>query len=79
MQDNLARKDKYLLPFSMLPSLLKRIYTDMSVVSRLLYSGTKGRPESVFRSGMKTSIRKMPSKLLEMILQKNYLYLFFLV
>ena len=83
MQDNLARNDKYLLPFSMLPSLLKRIYTDMSVVSRLLYSGTKGRPESVFRSGMKTSInsfrRKMPSKLLEMILQKNYLYLFFLV
>ena len=83
MQDNVARKDKYLRPFSMLPSLLKRIYTDMSVVSRLLYSGTKGRPESVFRSGMKTSInsfrRKMPSKLLEMILQKNYLYLFFLV
>ena len=82
MQDNVARKDKYLRPFSMLPSLLK-IYTDMSVVSRLLYSGTKGRPESVFRSGMKTSInsfrRKMPSKLLEMILQKNYLYLFFLV
>ena len=83
MQDNVARIDKYLRPFSMLPSLLKRIYTDMSVVSHLLYSGTKGRPESVFRSGMKTSInsfrRKMPSKLLEMILQKNYLYLFFLV
>ena len=53
MQDNVARKDKYLRPFSMLPSLLKRIYTDMSVVSPLINSGTKGRPESVFRSGMK--------------------------
>ena len=77
MQDNLACKDKYLRPFSMLPSLLKRIYTDMSVVSRLLYTGTKGRPESVFLSGMKTSTnsfrRKMPSKLLEMILQKKLL------
>ena len=77
MQDNVARIDKYLRPFSMLPSLLKRIYTDMSVVSRLLYTGTKGRPESVFRSGMKTSTnsfrRKMPSKSLEMILQKKLL------
>ena len=41
-------KNKYLRPFSTL--------TDMSVVPRLLYTGTKGRPERVFRSGMKTSI-----------------------
>ena len=45
MQDNLACKNKYLRPFSMLTSLLKRIHTDMSVVPRLLYTGTKGRPE----------------------------------
>ena len=48
MQDNLAFKNKYLrslLSFSMLPSLLKRIHTDMSVVPRLHYTGTKGRPE----------------------------------
>ena len=45
LQDNLACKNKYLRPFSMLPSLLKRIHTDMSVVPRLLYTGTKGRPE----------------------------------
>ena len=45
MQDNLACKNNYLRPFSMLTSLLKRIHTDMSVVPRLLYTGTKGRPE----------------------------------
>ena len=45
MQDNLAFKNKYLRPFSMLPLLLKRIHTAMSVVPRLLYTGTKGRPE----------------------------------
>ena len=45
MQDNLACKNKYLRPFSMLPSLLKRIHTDMSVVPRLHYTGTKSRPE----------------------------------
>ena len=60
MQDNLdyktSSKNKYLRPFSMLPSLLKRIHTNMSVVPRLLYTGTKGCPELVFSSGMKTSI-----------------------
>ena len=59
MQDNLAWKNKYLcpfLPFSMLPSLLKRIHIDISVVPRLHYTGTKGRPGGVFRSGMKTPI-----------------------
>ena len=48
MQDNLAFKNMYLRPFlsfSMLPSLLKRIQTYMSVVPRLHYTGTKGRPE----------------------------------
>ena len=45
MQNNLTCKTKYLRPFSMLPSLLKRIHTDMSVVPRLHYTGTKGRPE----------------------------------
>ena len=47
-QDNLACKNKYLRPFvsfSMLPALLKRIHTDMSVVPRLHCTGTKGRPE----------------------------------
>ena len=38
----------------MLPSLLKRIHTDISVVPRLHYTGTKGRPGGVFRSEMKT-------------------------
>ena len=42
------------MSFSILPSLLKSIYTDLSVVRRLHYKGTKGRPEWVFRSGMKT-------------------------
>ena len=48
MHDNLACKNKYLhlfLSFSMLPSLLKRIYTDMRIVPRLHCTGTKGRPE----------------------------------
>ena len=45
VQDNLDDKNKYLSPFSMLPSLLQRIHTDMIVVPRLLYTGTKGRPE----------------------------------
>ena len=45
MQDNLACKNKYSRPFSILPSFLKRIHTDMSVVPRVLYKGTKGRPE----------------------------------
>ena len=48
MRDNLVSKNKYLRPllyFSMLPSLLKRIRTDMSVVPRLHYTGTKGCPE----------------------------------
>ena len=40
----------------MLPALLKRIHTDISVVSRLHYPGTKGRLELAFRSGMKTPI-----------------------
>ena len=59
IQDNLACKNKYLchfLSFSMLPSLLKRIHTDIIVVPRLHYSGTKGRPEWVFCFGMKTPI-----------------------
>ena len=59
MQDNLAWKNKYLCPFlsfSMLPSLLQRIHTDISVVPRLHYTGTKGRPGRVFRSGMKPPI-----------------------
>ena len=68
MQDNLACKDKCLRPFSMLPSLLKRIYTDMSVVPRLLYTGTKGRPESVFRSGMKISINSFKNDSFRIIL-----------
>ena len=45
MQDNLDYNNKYLRPFSMLPSPLQRIHTDMSVEPRLLYIGTKGRPE----------------------------------
>ena len=59
MQDNLACIYKYLCPFLsffMLPSLLKRIYTDIRVVPRLYYTVTKGRPEWVFRSGMKTPV-----------------------
>ena len=40
----------------MLPPLLKRIQTDMSVVPRSHYTGTKGRPECVFRSAMKIPI-----------------------
>ena len=56
MQVNLACKNKYLRPFSMLPSFLNRIHTDMSIVPRVLYTGTKGRPEKVFPSGIKTSI-----------------------
>ena len=48
MLDNLAFKNKYLFPFlsfSILPSLLKRIHTDVSVVPPLHHTGTKGRPE----------------------------------
>ena len=48
MQDNLACKNKYLCPFQsffMLPALLRRIHADTSVVPRLHYTGTKGRPE----------------------------------
>ena len=37
MQNNLACKNKYVRPFSMLPSLLKRIHTHMRVVPRSLY------------------------------------------
>ena len=53
-------KNKYLRPFSTL--------TDMSVVPRLLYTGTKGRPERVFRSGMKTSINSFRNESFRMIL-----------
>ena len=44
MQDNLACKNNYLCPilsFSMFPSLLKRIHTDIRVVPRLYYTGTR--------------------------------------
>ena len=41
MQNNLACKNKYVRPFSMLPSLLKRIHTDMRAVPRLLYTVQK--------------------------------------
>ena len=44
MFDNLACKNKYLCPFlsfSMLPSLPKRIHTDIRVVPRLYYTGTR--------------------------------------
>ena len=44
MQDNLPCKNNYLWPFlsfSMLPSLLKRIHTDIRVVPLLYYTGTK--------------------------------------
>ena len=53
-------KNKYLRPFSTL--------TDMSVVPRLLYTGTKGRPERVFRSGMKTSIHSFRNESFRIIL-----------
>ena len=43
------------VPFYASP-LLKRIQTDMSVVPRSHYTGTKGRPEWVFRSAMKIPI-----------------------
>ena len=62
MQDNLACKNKYLCPFlsfSMLPSLLKRIRTNMRVVPRSHYTGRNGRPEWVFRSVMKTPINSL--------------------
>ena len=49
MQDNLACKNQHLFPFCLLlymhPALLKRIHTHTSVVLRLHYTGTKGRPE----------------------------------
>ena len=44
MQDNLACKNNYLCPFpsfSMLPSLLKSIYTDIRVVPRFYHMGTR--------------------------------------
>ena len=55
----LACKNKCLCPFlsfSMLPSLLQRIHTNMRAVPRLHCTGRKGRPEWVFRSVMKTPI-----------------------
>ena len=61
-------RNQYLRPFSMLPSLLKRIHTDMNVVPRLLYTGTKGRPEYVFRSEMKTSINSFRNDSFRIIL-----------
>ena len=44
MQDNLACKNNYLFPFpsfSMLPSLLKSVYTDIRVVPRFYHKGTR--------------------------------------
>ena len=44
----LASKNKCLYPFlsfSMLPSLLQRIHTNMRAVPRLHCTGRKGRPE----------------------------------
>ena len=44
MQDNLACNNNYLIPFpsfSMLPSLLKSIYTDIRVVPRFYHKGTR--------------------------------------
>ena len=49
MRDNLACKNKYLCPFLSFP-------LQTCVVYRLHYSGTKGRPEVMFRSEMKTPI-----------------------
>ena len=57
-------KNKHLRPFSTL--------TDMSVVPRLLYTGTKGRPERVFRSGMKTSINSFRNESFRIILLWYY-------
>ena len=68
MQDYFDYKNKYLRPFSMLSSLPQRIHTDMSVVPRLIYTGTKGRPEQVFRSGMKTSINSFRNDSFRIIL-----------
>ena len=61
-QDNLACITKYLCPFlsfSMLPSFLERIHRNICVVLRLHYTGRKGRPERVFRSVMKTTIKQI--------------------
>ena len=58
----LACKNKCLCPFlsfSMLPSLLQRIHTNMRAVPRLHCTGRKGRPEWVFRSVMKTPINSL--------------------
>ena len=52
----------------MLPLLLEKIHTDMSVVPCLLYTGTKGRPEQVFRSGMITSINSFRNDSFRIIL-----------
>ena len=55
--------------FFYVSALLKRIYTDTSVVPRLHYTGTRGRPERVFRSVMKTLI-----KLIQKLLVSNKFY-----
>ena len=58
----LASKNKCLCPFlsfSMLPSLLQRIHTNMRAVPRLHCTGRKGCPEWVFRSVIKTPINSL--------------------
>jgi len=47
------------LSFSILPSLLQRIHTNMRAVPRLHCTGRKGRPEWVFRSVMKTPLNSL--------------------
>ena len=68
MKGNLACKNKCLRPFFMLPSLPEKIHTDMSVVLRLIYTSSKGRPEQVFRSGMITSINSFRNDSFRIIL-----------
>ena len=49
MEDNLACKNKYLCPFSMLPSLLKRIHTDIIVVVQNKCFVLKGKPNKLIQ------------------------------
>ena len=49
MENNLACKNKYLCPFSMLPSLLKRIHTDIIVVVQNKCFVLKGKPNKLIQ------------------------------
>ena len=63
MQDNLACKNNYFMFFSVFfyaSFARKRIHTNIRVLPRLHYTGTKGRPEWVFRFGTEN-----PDKLIQ--------------